>query len=132
LNDLNNLNSVLLEGNLVRDAELNATTNGSSVCNFTVASNRYFRHGDDVEKEVNFFDVVVWGEKAKPCSEQGFKGRSVRIVGRLKQDRWDSIDGKNHSKVKIVAEHVEFRPFTKKKVEEVGGSLSANPEPIEE
>jgi single-strand DNA-binding protein len=31
-------------------------------------------------------------------------------VGRLKQDRWNGADGKPHSKIAIVAEHVEFRP----------------------
>jgi single-strand DNA-binding protein len=35
-------------------------------------------------------------------------------VGRLKQDRWTDPDGKPHSRVEIVAEHVEFRPQLKK------------------
>jgi single-strand DNA-binding protein len=34
----------------------------------------------------------------------------VRVVGRLKQDRWTGTDGKPRSAVKIVAEHVEFKP----------------------
>jgi len=42
----------------------------------------------------------------------------VRIVGRLKQDRWNGNDGKTHSKILIVAEHVEFRPEFKKGTEE--------------
>jgi single-strand DNA-binding protein len=44
----------------------------------------------------------------------GKKGRGVRVVGRLKQDRWTGNDGKQHSKIAIVAEHVEFRPEFKK------------------
>jgi single-strand DNA-binding protein len=35
-------------------------------------------------------------------------------VGRLKQDRWNGTDGKLHSRVTIVAEHVEFRPEFKR------------------
>jgi len=35
-------------------------------------------------------------------------------VGRLKQERWTGTDGTNHSKIYIVAEHVEFRPEFKK------------------
>jgi single-strand DNA-binding protein len=38
----------------------------------------------------------------------------VRVTGRLKQDRWNSTDGKQHSKISIVAEHVEFKPEFKK------------------
>ena len=35
-------------------------------------------------------------------------------MGRLKQDRWTDTDGKPHSRVLIVAEHVEFKPQFKK------------------
>jgi single-strand DNA-binding protein len=38
----------------------------------------------------------------------------VRVVGRLKQDRWTSPEGQGRSKVSIVAEHVEFKPQLKK------------------
>jgi single-strand DNA-binding protein len=38
-------------------------------------------------------------------------------VGRLKQDRWTGTDGKNHAKVAIVAEHVEYRPDFRKNSE---------------
>jgi single-strand DNA-binding protein len=48
----------------------------------------------------------------------GHKGRGVRVVGRLKQDRWNDANGKQRSKVTIVAEHVEFRPEFKR--EETG------------
>jgi single-strand DNA-binding protein len=40
----------------------------------------------------------------------GHKGRGVRVVGRLKQERWQDGDGKAQSKIIIVAEHIEFRP----------------------
>ena len=38
----------------------------------------------------------------------------MRVVGRLKQDRWTSPEGQSRSKVQIVAEHVEFKPQVKK------------------
>jgi single-strand DNA-binding protein len=38
----------------------------------------------------------------------------VRVVGRLKQDKWTDPDGKPHSRIFIVAEHVEFKPQIKK------------------
>jgi len=38
----------------------------------------------------------------------------VRVVGRLKQDRWSDPDGKPHSRVLVIAEHVEFKPQIKK------------------
>ncbi len=35
-------------------------------------------------------------------------------MGRLKQDKWTDADGKPHSRIFIVAEHVEFKPQIKK------------------
>ena len=111
---MNNLNSVLIEGNMVRDPLFRATNKGTSVCNFTIASNRFYKQDTNFEKEVGFFDVETWGKLADVCSSNGRKGRGVRVVGRLKQDRWTGNDGKNHTKVAIVAEHVEYRPEFKK------------------
>jgi single-strand DNA-binding protein len=125
---MNNLNSILLEGNLVRDPLLRATPKGTSVCTFTLASNRFFRQDAGMEKEVSFFDVETWAKLAEHCYNQGRKGRGVRVVGRLKQDRWSGSDGKAHSRVAIVAEHVEFRPDFRREPprnEENAGSLEA-------
>ena len=112
---MNNLNSILIEGNMVRDPLLRTTQKGTSVCNFTIASNRFYRQGSsNLENEVGFFDVEAWGKLAESCVSYGRRGRGVRVVGRLKQDRWTGNDGKNHSKVAIVAEHVEYRSDFKK------------------
>jgi len=107
---MNNLNSVLVEGNMVRDPLYRTTHRGTPVCTFCLASNRYFRQDSAVEEEVSFFDIEAWTRLADICSSQGKKGRGVRVVGRLKQDRWTDSEGKNHSKIFIIAEHVEFRP----------------------
>jgi single-strand DNA-binding protein len=111
---MNNLNSILIEGNLVRDPLYRTTPKGTPVCSFTLASNRFFKQDSGLEKEVSFFDVETWAKLAENCYNIGHKGRGVRVVGRLKQDRWNGSDGKAHSKVTIVAEHVEFRPDFKK------------------
>lgn len=111
---MSNLNSVILEGNLVRDPMLKATTNGHTLCSFSVASNRYYKQNEQTEQEVSYFDVDTWSRLAQTCGDVLKKGRGVRVVGRLKQDRWVDAVGKNQSKVKIVAEHVEFKPVAKK------------------
>jgi single-strand DNA-binding protein len=110
----NNLNSILIEGNLVRDPLFRSTAKGTPLCTFSLASNRYYKQDNGMEKEVSFFDVEAWSKLAESCRTQGHKGRGVRVVGRLKQDRWSDAEGKSHSKVSIIAEHVEFRPDFKK------------------
>ncbi|MCL2008637.1 MAG: single-stranded DNA-binding protein [Treponema sp.] len=106
---MSNLNSVLIEGNLVKDPQVKTTTKGASVCNFSIASNRYYKQNSVLEEEVGYFDIEAWGKLGDICANQGRKGRGVRVVGRLKQDRWTTEDGKNRNKVFIVAEHVEYR-----------------------
>ncbi len=112
---LNNLNSVLIEGNLVRDPELKYTPKGAAVCSFALASNRFFKQDEETQKEVSFFDVTTWARLAEVCGEYLKKGRGVRVVGRLKQDRWTGPEGQGRSKVSVVAEHVEFKPHLKGK-----------------
>jgi single-strand DNA-binding protein len=107
---MNNLNSILLEGNLVADPDLRYTPKGAAVCSFCVACNRFYKQDDELQKEVSYFDVTTWNRQAEVCNEYLTKGRGVRVVGRLKQDRWEDAEGKTRSKVHIVAEHVEFKP----------------------
>jgi single-strand DNA-binding protein len=111
---MNNLNSILIEGNLVRDPEFRITPKGTAVCTFSIASSRYFKRDSGMEKEVSYFNVESWGKLAEQANNLGHKGRSIRVVGRLKQDRWQDREGKAQSEVVIVAEHAEFRPDFKK------------------
>ena len=107
---MNALNSILIEGNVVRDPVIRETPRGSVVCNFSIASNRFYRQNDETEQETSFFEVESWARLAEACEKNCGKGRGVRVVGRLKQDRWTGTDGKNYSKIKVIAEHVEFKP----------------------
>jgi single-strand DNA-binding protein len=84
------------------------------VCSFALASNRFFKQDEETQKEVSFFEITTWSRLAEVCGEYLKKGRGVRVVGRLKQDRWTDADCKGRSKILIVAEHVEFKPQLKK------------------
>ncbi|MCL2602376.1 MAG: single-stranded DNA-binding protein [Treponema sp.] len=126
---MNNLNSILIEGNMVRDPLVRNTPKGTSICTFSIATNRFYRHESNLEKEVGFFDVEAWGKLAESCGNHGRKGRGVRVVGRLKQDRWTGTDGKNHSKILIAAEHVEYRTDFKKADSDEAKAAAEIPEP---
>ncbi len=109
---MNQLNSIMIEGNLVRDTVIKPARNGTAICKMSIASNRYFKSGENFEKEVSFFDVDAFGKTAEICHEKGKTGVMVRIFGRLKQNRWEK-EGKSLSSVVIVADHVEFCVKTK-------------------
>ena len=101
---MNMLNSLILEGVVTGEPHLVET---SDVLNFTVETTRYYKNraGEDVE-EKSQFKVVVYGRMCKLSLKDGV---GVRIVGRLKQNKWTDSEGASHSEVQIVAEHIEFR-----------------------
>lgn len=124
---MNSLNSILIEGNLTRDPELKHTPSGAYVCSMSIASNRWYKQGESVEKEVSFFDIEAWSKLAEACGGRLKKGRGVRVVGRLKQERWTDAEGKQRSKIKIVAEHVEFKPVFQKDEDPQAQGASRDP-----
>jgi single-strand DNA-binding protein len=99
------LNSILVEGNLTRDPEIKTTPTGRTVADLHIANNRFYRRGEELQKSTSFFAVEAWEAAAEPVRELA-KGYTVRVVGRLKQDRWEGPDGTSNQRVKIVAEHV--------------------------
>jgi single-strand DNA-binding protein len=109
---MNNLNSIVIEGSLLGNPSFKLTPKGTPVCAFSIESNRYHRDDEDnLLEEVNVFNVESWLKLAEACRDLGHNGRGVRVVGRLKEDHWAGSDGKPYSKVVIVAEHIEFRPY---------------------
>ena len=113
---MNQLNSIILEGNLVANAELSEPSKGFKVCKFSLGVNRFTKNsnGESID-EVSFFDVEAYGKMAETCEKNGIKGRGVRVVGRLKQSRWKNNDGRNQSRVYVIAEHIEYKPKFEKK-----------------
>ena len=100
------LNKCFMIGNLTRDPEhRQIARSGTSVCDFTLAVNR--KSGD--REETSFIDVTIWGKIADSCSRYLSKGSQVLVEGYLKQDTWeDRENGAKRSKLKIVAENVQF------------------------
>ena len=82
-------------------------------CTLVLASNRSYkdpeRQGERTE-EVSFFETTTWGKLATVCHEHLSKGRGIRVVGRLKQERWEDDAGNARAKVLVIAEQVEFQP----------------------
>lgn len=107
-----NLNKVMLIGNLTRDPELRHTPKGSAVADLGLAVNRKVQDGNGGWKdETTFVDVTVWGSSAENAQKYLTKGRGVFIEGRLQMDVWDDkATGQKRSKLKVVADNLQFLP----------------------
>jgi single-strand DNA-binding protein len=110
---MNSLNIVALEGNMVNEPELHSTNRDRAVCSFSIAVERFYRLGGELKKETDFFDVSAWDDLADTCARIGHKGRHCRVIGRLRQEKWNGPDGSLRNKVIIIAEKAEFQPGRK-------------------
>ena len=77
---------------------------------FAIDTSRVYKNGsgEDVTEHYQF-DVVSFGKYGKSLLKPLKTCTGVRVVGRLKQDKWEDSDGVTHSKVYIISEHTEFR-----------------------
>jgi len=119
-----NVNVVVITGNLTRDPELRHTEAGTPVCNMGVAVNgrRKNAHEEWVDKP-NYFDVTVWGARGESCAEHLAKGRPVAVEGRLDWREYTKDDEKRQ-RVEIVANSVQFLGKPKDTDEEAGATDS--------
>ncbi len=103
------LNSVTLAGNLTRDPEVRNLPNDQMVVNFGLAVNRRWKGPDgEFKEEVTFIDVESWGRTAELVGQYLTKGSPVYLEGRLKLDQWQDKDNQKRTKLKVVANSVQF------------------------
>jgi single-strand DNA-binding protein len=116
----------MLLGNLTRDPEVRYTPKGTAVGDLGLAVNRRVADGNgNWTDEVTFVDVTVWGSNAENAQKFLTKGRGVFIEGRLQMDTWeDKQSGQKRSKLKVVAETLQFLPDGKPGPGGSGGGFS--------
>lgn len=101
-------NSVTLLGNLTRDPELKTLASGGAVANFGLAVNRRWKTDGETKEETTFVDCEAWGRTAELIGQYLTKGSACLVQGRLKYDTWEDKDGSRRSRLKVVAEQVQF------------------------
>lgn len=106
---MNQLNQIIIEGTVAEKGEIRQGLHAKT-CVLKVETTRSYRnlHGER-ETETSEFEVETWGTLSELCERKAETGRSIRVVGRLKQSRWKDSGGREQSKVLIVAEHIEFK-----------------------
>jgi single-strand DNA-binding protein len=105
-----NINRVIVTGNLTRDPELNNLPSGTAVCDLRIAVNgrrKDQQSGDWVDKP-NYFNVKVWGPQGENAAKFLAKGRAVAVDGRLDWREWEDQQGNKRQSVDIIADTVQF------------------------
>jgi len=123
------LNKVIIYGNLTKDPELKTLPNGTSVCNFSIATNRYYKDKDGKpQDQVEYHNIVIFGRQAETVSQYMRKGSPLYVEGRLQTRSWESKDGSKRYITEIMAESTQFGPRTQRSSNEYdGGSQVESP-----
>ena len=116
-------NLVVLTGRLTASPELKVTTNGISVCSFSIAVDRAYKKGED--KQTDFINITCWRTTAEFVSKWFTKGSLIGIEGSIQTRKFTDKNGNNRTAFEIVANNVHF--VESKKSTDV--NVSADPLP---
>lgn len=106
------VNTVVLLGNITKDAELKITSNGKEFATFTIATNREVPSkniGDTISLS-EFHSIVAWGNLAKVAKTFCLKGKLVYLEGYLKTRSWEAEAGKKMYRTEIIATNIIALP----------------------
>ncbi len=97
-------NKVILVGNLTADPELKQTTQGTSVCSFSLAVNRRMAKNG----ECDFINIQAWRQTADFIAKYFKKGNPILVCGQLQTRTWTDSQGNKRYATEVVADEVSF------------------------
>ncbi len=124
------VNKAILVGNLGRDPEMRYTSNGTPVCNFSVATNEVYQdRSGQRQKRTEWHNIVVWSKLAEICNQYLSKGKQVYLEGRIQTREWDDRDGNRRRTTEIVANEMKMLSGPGEAAGDFGGGPSPRQEP---
>lgn len=99
------INKVILLGRVSNDITVNKTQSGTSICNFSLAVDRYM--GKDKEKATDFIRCNAFGTTADTLGKYAKKGKQIAIEGNIKTGSYEK-DGVKHYTQDVQVDRVEL------------------------
>lgn len=93
-------------GNLTADPEVKMTTQGTSVCSFSLAVNRRF--AKQSEQSVDYINISCWRASAEFVGKYAKKGNSLVVCGSLQTRNYTNAQGQKVYVTEVVADEVSF------------------------
>ncbi len=110
------LNTIILQGRLVKDPDLRSTTTGKKVCTFTIAVDRGRNNGTD------FINCVAWEKSGEFVNNYFLKGDPILVQGQLQTRQYDDKEGNKRTAYEVAVREVNFCGGKKEK-ESSGSSI---------
>ena len=112
-----NLNKAFLIGRLTGDPQTKSLPSGQQVCNFGLATSRFFTDKTgQKQQQTDFHNIVLFGRLAEIASQYLTKGSLVFIEGRIRTRNWQDRAGNKRYRTEIVAERIQLGPKAAGKV----------------
>jgi len=103
---MNNLNRIVLMGNLNEDPLSVETAKGKKITNFNIATNEFYKspEGEKI-KRTDWHKITTWGKVAEACEKMLRKGSMVLVEGKIR-----TVENKDNAKLsyEIFATDVSF------------------------
>ena len=101
------LNKVMIIGWLDSDPEMRYTPSGRPVVSFTLSTSRSWTSSEgEHHEEMEWFNVVAWGNLAELCHQQFTRGDRLYVEGRLQTRGWEDSSGRKHFRTEVVVNEV--------------------------
>ena len=104
------INKVILVGNLGGDPELRQTNNGTSVCNFNLATSFVRRNPEtgDTTETTEWHRVVLFKRLAEIADQYLKKGDQAYIEGRLSTRKWQDREGNDRWTTEVIGSELQM------------------------
>ena len=99
------VNKVILLGNLGKDPDIRATSTGSRLASFSIATSTKYRNKDtqQLEDKTEWHRIVVFNDKlADVCEKYLRKGSKIYIEGQLQTRKWTDNNGVDKYTTEVV------------------------------
>lgn len=102
------INSVTLNGRLVKDVQIRQTTSGLTVGSFVLAVNRpAYNKNDTKANKADFIRCIIWRKAAEVLAKYAHKGSLIGIQGRLETDQYEK-DGHTVYNTQVIVNDFSF------------------------
>lgn len=101
------MNKAILMGRLTKEPELRATSNGVSVCTFTLAIERKFKDKSG-NRLTDFIPCVAWRQQADFVSRYFSKGQRVAVIGSIQPRSYEDQSGQKRYITEVIVEEIYF------------------------
>lgn len=101
---MNNLNRVIINGNLTTDCKLEYGKSGTAYGGFCIAVHSSEKKDGEWVDVSSFFEVKAFGKLFESQHPYLSKGANVTVEGKLKQENWETKEGEKRHKIVIVSD----------------------------